>query len=115
MAKLTPKQKNEKRLEIYEIIKAHFAEIGEDIEYCVKGDTKTAILNMPTVIDGEDAWAEIMVSIPKEEYDGYTKREDFEIAAKAKAEKAKADAEKKAKKIEKDKKLREKKAKEKEE
>ena len=107
MPKLTPKQRNDKRVEIYEIIKSCLENLGEDIDYCVKGDTKTAILNMPIVINGEDAWGEIMVSIPtKNDYDGYAKREDYKIAVIERAEKEKKKAEDKAKKIAKDEKRR---------
>lgn len=115
MAKITLAQKNEKRKELYTLIKDFFEKREEDIDYCVKGDTKTAILNMPILIDNEEAWAEIMVSIPnKEDYNGYEKREDYIIASKEKAEKAKIAEEKKRKKIEKDKKAREEKNKNKE-
>ena len=116
MAKITPKQRAEKRMEVYEIIKEHFSSLEEDIDLCVKGDSNTAILNFPTTINGEDAWVEIMVSIPtKEDYDGYEKRESYEMVLKNNAEKEKKKAEEKEKKIARDKKLREKKAKEKEE
>lgn len=105
----TLKQKADKRIEIMEQIIKSFSELGEDINYCAKGDTNTVILNMPILINEEEHWAEIMVSIPKLEYDGYEKREDFLIKQKEKKEKEEQKAKEKAKKIERDKKIREKK------
>ena len=64
--------------------------------------------NFPVVAeDGEEGWVEIVVKVPKgtkdEEYDGYGRRQQYELDLKEKAEKkAKAD-EAKAKKIAKDK------------
>ena len=110
----TLKQKADKRIEIMEEIIKHFSgELGDDIDYCAKGDTNTQILNMPILIGEEELWAEIMVSIPKLDYDGYEKREDFQIKQKERKDKEEQKAKEKAKKIEKDKKIREKKAKEK--
>ena len=59
-------------------------------------------LNFPTVIDGEEAWVEVTVKVPKgtkdEEYDGYGRREDYRLALEDKADKAaKKEAEKAAK------------------
>ena len=71
--------------------------------------------NFPVVAeDGEEGWVEVVVKVPKgtkdEEYDGYGRREQYELDLKEKAEK-KAEAEKKkAAKIAKDKARREKKA-----
>lgn len=71
--------------------------------------------NFPVVAeDGEEGWVEVVVKVPKgtkdEEYDGYGRREQYELDKKEKAEK-KAEAEKKkAAKIAKDKARREKKA-----
>lgn len=116
MAKLTLKQRTDKRTEIYRKILDFFRNEEEDIDFCVKGDTKTAILNFPSLIDNEECWIEIMVSIPtREDYDGYEKREDFKIAEHERKEKKQQIEEKKKKKIEHDKKLREQKKKEKEE
>ena len=70
--------------------------------------------NFPIVAaDGEEGWVEVVVKVPKgtkdEEYDGYGRREQYELDCKEKAEK-KAEAEKKkAEKIAKDKARREKK------
>lgn len=68
--------------------------------------------NFPVVAeDGEEGWVEIVVKVPKgtkdEEYDGYGRREQFEIEQREKAEKKAKAAEAKAKKIAKDKKRRE--------
>lgn len=63
--------------------------------------------NFPIVAaDGEEGWVEIIVKVPKgtkdEEYDGYGRREQYELDLKEKAErKAKAEK-KKAEKIAKD-------------
>lgn len=69
--------------------------------------------NFPIVTnDGEEGWVEVVVKVPKgtkdEEYDGYGRREQYELDCKEKAEK-KANAEKKkSEKIAKDKARREK-------
>lgn len=108
MGKITIKDRNDKRMKYYELVKKFFEELGEDIDFCAKGDTNTAILNFPTVINEEDAWVEVMVSIPtKADYDGYEQREAYSIKLAEKAEKRKEAEEKKKKKIERDKKLRE--------
>lgn len=83
---------------------------GEDV-----GMIASNIFNFPVVADdGEEGWVEVVVKVPKgtkdEEYDGYSRREQYELDCKEKAEK-KAEAEKKkAAKIAKDKARREKKA-----
>lgn len=83
---------------------------GEDV-----GMIASNIFNFPVVADdGEEGWVEVVVKVPKgtkdEEYDGYSRREQYEFDCKEKAEK-KAEAEKKkAAKIAKDKARREKKA-----
>lgn len=69
--------------------------------------------NFPVVADdGEEGWVEIVVKVPKgtkdEEYDGYARREQYEIDLKEKAEKKAKAEEAKAKKIAKDKARREK-------
>ena len=72
---------------------------GEDV-----GLITSNTFNFPIVTDdGEEAWVEISVKVPKgtkdEEYDGYSRREQYEIAQKEKADKkAKREAESKAKK-----------------
>lgn len=108
MGKISTIDRQKKRMEYYEIIKEFLSSREEDIDFCVKGDTNTAILNFPTTINGEDAWGEIMVSIPtKADYDGYAQRETYAINLAVKEEKRKESEEKKQKKIERDKKLRE--------
>ena len=69
--------------------------------------------NFPVVAeDGEEGWVEIVVKVPKgtkdEEYDGYGRREQYELDLKEKAEKKAAAEKKKAEKIAKDKARREK-------
>ncbi len=69
--------------------------------------------NFPVVADdGEEGWVEIVVKVPKgtkdEEYDGYGRRQQYEIDLKEKAEKKAKAEEAKAKKIAKDKARREK-------
>ena len=112
MGKISTVDRNKKRMECYGLIKEFFINKDEDIDFCAKGDTNTAILNFPTVINGEDVWVEIMVSIPtKVDYDGYEQREAYKIKIAEKEEKKKEAEEKKKKKIERDKKLREEKEK----
>ena len=68
------------------------------------GMISSNVFNFPVVTDdGEEAWVEISVKVPKgtkdEEYDGYSRREQYEITQKEKADKkAKREAESKAKK-----------------
>ena len=72
-------------------------------------------VNFPIVWEGEEAWVEVVVKVPKYDGDeGYALREEYEMKCKERAEKAKAQAETKAKKIAKDKARREAKEKEKE-
>lgn len=64
--------------------------------------------NFPVVAeDGEEGWVEIVVKVPKgtkdEEYDGYGRRQQYELDLKEKAEKKAKAEETKAKKIAKDK------------
>lgn len=103
---LTNKQKEAAREAIYDKIIELFAEDGEDIARASKGTTDTTVLNMPVVIDGEEAWFVITVSIPKgsktEPYDGYALRESLEMHKAEKAVKAKKREEEKAKKIARD-------------
>ena len=66
-------------------------------------------VNFPIVWEGEEAWVEVMVKVPKYDGDeGYALRVEYEMKCKERAEKAKAQAETKAKKIAKDKARREK-------
>lgn len=63
--------------------------------------------NFPVVAaDGEEGWVEIIVKVPKgtkdEEYDGYGRREQYELDLKEKAEKKAKAEKKKAEKIAKD-------------
>lgn len=84
-------------------------------DYCNEdcGMIASNSFNFPVVTnDGEEGWVEVVVKVPKgtkdEEYDGYGRREQYELDLKEKAEK-KAEAEKKkAEKIAKDKARREK-------
>lgn len=71
--------------------------------------------NFPVVTeDGEEGWIEVTVKVPKgtkdEEYDGYSRREQYQIEQREKAEKKAKAKEAKEKKIKKDKERREKKA-----
>lgn len=82
-----------------------------DIEDC--GFIASNTFNFPVVAeDGEEGWVEVVVKVPKgtkdEEYDGYGRREQYELDLKEKAEKKAAAEEAKAKKIAKDKARREK-------
>ena len=96
------------RARIVRALDDYFDKCGEDI-----GIIASNTLNFPVVAeDGEEGWVEIVVKVPKgtkdEEYDGYGRRQQYEIECAEKAEKkAKAD-EAKAKKIAKDKAKREK-------
>lgn len=73
------------------------------------GMIATNSFNFPVVADdGEEGWVEVSIKIPKgtkdEEYDGYSRREQYEILCAERADKkAKKEAEK-AKKIAKKKK-----------
>lgn len=90
---------NQIRSIIINEIMAHMEKIGEDVGFIASN-----IFNFPTVTDdGEEAWVEISVKVPKgtkdEEYDGYARREQYEISQKEKADKkAKREAESKVKK-----------------
>lgn len=96
------------RARIVRALNDYFDKNGEDV-----GAIASNTLNFPIVAeDGEEGWVEIVVKVPKgtkdEEYDGYGRRQQYEIECQEKAEKkAKAD-EAKAKKIAKDKAKREK-------
>lgn len=96
------------RREMTEKVAQFFANNGEDIGY-VNSNT----INFPVVIGDIEKWVEVTVKVPKgtkdEEYEGYSRREDYSLKCAEKEAKAKANAEKKAKKIERDKKRREKK------
>lgn len=71
-------------------------------------------LNFPVAYNGEEAWVEVTVKIPKEDGDdGYLKRESYTMHLQEKAEKAKAQEEAKAKKVAADKAKRKKKDEEK--
>lgn len=96
------------RARIVRALNDYFDKCGEDI-----GMIASNTLNFPVVAeDGEEGWVEIVVKVPKgtkdEEYDGYGRRQQYELDLEEKAEKkAKAEAAK-AKKIAKDKARREK-------
>ena len=78
---------------------AFLTENGEDC-----GMITSNVFNFPIVTeDGEESWVEVSIKVPKgtkdEEYDGYSRREQYEITQKEKADKkAKREAESKAKK-----------------
>jgi len=84
-------------------------------DYCEEdcGMIASNTFNFPVVAnDGEEGWVEIVVKVPKgtkdEEYDGYGRRQQYELECKEKAEKKAKAEEAKAKKIAKDKAKREK-------
>lgn len=82
-----------------------------DVEDC--GFIASNSFNFPVVAeDGEEGWVEIVVKVPKgtkdEEYDGYGRRQQYELDLQEKAEKKAKAEEAKAKKIAKDKARREK-------
>lgn len=86
----------------------YFDKCGEDV-----GVIASNTLNFPVVADdGEEGWIEIVVKVPKgtkdEEYDGYGRRQQYEMDCAQKAEKKAKAEEAKAKKIAKDKERREK-------
>ena len=96
------------RAHIVRALETYFYQRDEDVALIASNT-----LNFPVVAeDGEEGWVEIVVKVPKgtkdEEYDGYGRRQQYELELQEKAEKkAKAD-EAKAKKIAKDKAKREK-------
>lgn len=97
------------RSRIVKAVMAYFVEANEDC-----GMIASNSFNFPIVAeDGEEGWVEVVVKVPKgtkdEEYDGYGRREQYEIDLKEKAEKKAKAEEAKAKKIAKDKARREKK------
>ncbi len=84
-------------------------------DYCEEdcGMIASNSFNFPVVAaDGEEGWVEIVVKVPKgtkdEEYDGYGRRQQYDLDLKEKAEKKVKAEEAKAKKIAKDKARREK-------
>ena len=96
------------RADFIKLFADYLAQKGEDI-----GLINSNTLNFPIVTsDGEEGWVEIVVKVPKgtkdEDYDGYSRREQYAIDCKAKAEKKAKAEEAKAKKIAKDKARREK-------
>lgn len=71
-------------------------------------------INFPTVYNGEEAWIEVTVKMPKETGDdGYMKREEYKMKCEESERKAKEKEEAKAKKIAKDNEKRKKKEEEK--
>lgn len=106
--KLTPKQKESARLDIYDKIKKALYDEGEDIDFAHKDGTHTTLLNMPIVIEGVELWAEIKVEIKKDEdFDGYELREMKTIYDNNKIAEKEKKAKEKAKKIALDKEKRE--------
>ena len=96
------------RSRVIEAVMAYFVEANEDC-----GMIASNSFNFPIVAeDGEEGWVEVVVKVPKgtkdEEYDGYGRREQYELDLKEKAEKKAAAEKKKAEKIAKDKARREK-------
>lgn len=87
------------RAEYVDKIGKFMTENEEDI-----GMISSNCFNFPIVTeDGEEAWVEVTVKVPKgtkdEEYDGYARREQYQISCQEKADKkAKREAESKAKK-----------------
>lgn len=84
-------------------------------DYCEEdcGMIASNTFNFPVVADdGEEGWVEVVVKVPKgtkdEEYDGYGRRQQYELDLKEKAEKKAKAEEAKTKKIAKDKARREK-------
>lgn len=83
-------------------------------DYCGEdcGMITSNSFNFPIVINEEEGWVEVVVKVPKgtkdEEYDGYARRQQYEISCKEKAEKKKKAEADKAKKIQRDKERREK-------
>ena len=78
---------------------AFLSENGEDC-----GMITSNVFNFPIVTDdGEESWVEVSIKVPKgtkdEEYDGYSRREQYQISCQEKADKkAKREAESKKKK-----------------
>lgn len=71
-------------------------------------------INFPIVYNGEEAWIEVTVKMPKEGGDdGYMKRDEYKMKCEENARKAREKEEAKVKKIEKDKEKRKKKEEEK--
>lgn len=91
--------KNEIRTNAINAIMAYFLEAGEDVSLIASNT-----LNFPIVKDGEEAWIEVTVKIPKESgNDGYMKRESYEMHLKEMEDKKKEKGEAKAKKKEEEK------------
>ena len=81
-----------------------FGSRGEDVDFIASNS-----INFPIVVEGEEGWCEVVVKVTKDGGDdGYSKREEYVINCRNRAEKAKAAAEAKAKKIARDKAKREK-------
>lgn len=91
---------NALRAKALDAIIAYFLEEGEDISRI-----QSNAANFPTLTeDGEEAWIEITVKIPKDGGDdGYMKRTDYEIKLREAEEKRVKREEEKAKKIARDK------------
>lgn len=95
---------NKLRARVVEGVLAYFVDADEDC-----GMITSNSFNFPVVYEGEEAWVEVVVKVPKYDGDeGYALREEYEMKCKERAEKAKAQAEAKAKKMAKDKARREK-------
>lgn len=85
----------------------HLKEDGEDVV-----QTKSNHIAYPVVMNGNEYWIEIAVSVPTgsrdgEAYDGYIEAEDYEMKCKIKEKKEEKRKEEKAKKAERDRKSRE--------
>lgn len=95
---------NALRARAIDSITAHFLEQGEDVCRIASN-----AVNFPICTDeGEEAWIEITVKIPKDDGDdGYMKREEYELKERERAEKAAEKERAKQKKIERDKAARE--------
>lgn len=94
------------RRKVTERVAEFFRVNGEDVGY-----VNSNVVNFPVIIDDMEKWVEVTIKVPKgtkdEEYEGYSRREDYALKCKEKEEKAKKNAEAKAKKIARDKKRRE--------
>ena len=107
MAVSQTKLNDDIRQTVIEVLTANLLDKGEDV--CRVASNKIAFPTLDAT--GDDKWVVLTVSVPKDEYDGYTDAEfykekcedkalkDAERKAKAEA-KAKKDAERRAKKKE---------------
>ena len=105
---MTTKNANAIRASIIAQLREGFGNTDEDVALIASN-----AFNFPVVADdGEEGWVEIVVKVPKgtkdEPYDGYARRQEYELNCAEKAEKRAKAAEEKAKKMARDKRNREK-------